>query len=153
MDTSNIVALVLGGIGFIISIIGLIVTPKLNLKSKQLEERLKYRFILFEKILELQQFTQKNSISNQADFNSLMQEVNKLTQLYGYTDETKSFQKVIKSYKELAKEINEVKKEDREDRVNNAVVNFESTFNKFLSLLITAYRKELVLGKLELDDE
>lgn len=150
MDISNIVALALGGVGFIISIIGLIVTPMLNLKSRQLEERLKYRFLLFQKVLELQEFTTKNGIENQNGFNPLMQEVNRLTQLYGYKAETKSFQEVIKSYKNLAEEINNKTGVNREKRIPIAANQFESKLNDFLLLSINAYRKELVLDKLEI---
>lgn len=150
MDISNIVALILGGTGFVISIIGLIVTPKLNLKSRQLEERLKYRFILFQKVLELQEFTTKNTIENQNEFNPLMQEVYKLIQLYGYGAETKSFQEVLNSYKNFAEEINSGPGENRKTRITIAANQFKSKLESFFSLSVNAYRKELVLGKLEI---
>lgn len=71
MDSPNIVALALGGIGFIISIIGLIVTPFLNLKSKKLEKRLEYRFELFQKILELWEHTNKKNPDQNELINSI----------------------------------------------------------------------------------
>ena len=64
METSNIIALILGGLGFIISIINLVLTPILNLKSKKLEKRLEYRFMLFSEILELWEFTHKKENQN-----------------------------------------------------------------------------------------
>ena len=57
METSNIIALVLGGLGFLLSIIGYLITPMLNLKSKKLEKRLENRFKMFEKVLDLWECT------------------------------------------------------------------------------------------------
>ena len=94
MDTSNIIALVLGGTGFIISIISLVLAPRLTLKSKRLEKRLEYRFELFQKILELWEYTHNNQSSNQNGFPPLMKEVNKFIQLYGYDSEIKSFKRL-----------------------------------------------------------
>lgn len=60
MDTSNDIALVLGEKGLIISIISLVLTPRLTLKSKRLGKRLKYRFELFQKLLELWEHSHNN---------------------------------------------------------------------------------------------
>ena len=138
MDTSNIIALVLGGAGFIISIISLILTPRLSLKSKRLEKRLEYRFELFQKVLELWEHTHNNHFSNQNGFEPLMKEVNKFIQLYGYDSEVKSFKEVVNSYNKLAKEKNEGNRQ-----------LLISRFNDFLSLSFNAYRKEIVLDKLQ----
>jgi len=137
MDTSNIIALVLGGTGFIISIISLVFTPRLTLKSKRLEKRLEYRFELFQKILELWEYSHNNQSSNQNGFEPLMKEVNKFIQLYGYDSEIKSFKEVANSYNNLAKEQNE---KNRQILI--------SKFNDFLSISFNAYRKEIVLDKL-----
>ncbi len=80
MDASNIIALALGGIGFIISIVGFIVSPILNLKSKRLEKRLEYRFELFQKILELWEFSHQPA--KEHDIKPLLLDINKLIQLY-----------------------------------------------------------------------
>ena len=85
MDTSDIIALVLGGTGFIISIISIVLTPRLSLKSKRLEKRLEYRFELFQKILELWEFT--NRPLKEHDVKPLLTDINKLIQLYGYNSE------------------------------------------------------------------
>ena len=77
MDASNIIALALGGTGFLISIVGFVITPILNLKSKRLEKRLEYRFQLFQKILELWEFT--NLPDNKQDFKPLLFEINKFS--------------------------------------------------------------------------
>lgn len=137
MDSSNIIALVLGGTGFIISIISLVLTPRLTLKSKRLEKRLEYRFELFQKILELWEHTHNNQSSNQKGIEPLMKEVNKFIQLYGYDSEIKSFREVVNSYNNLAKE---------QDEKNREI--FISKFNNFLSIAFNAYRKEIVLDKL-----
>lgn len=137
MDTSNIIALVLGGTGFVISIISLVLTPILTLKSKRLEKRLEYRFELFQKILELWEHSHNNQSSNQNGFEPLMKEVNKFIQLYGYDSEIKSFKEVVNSYNNLAKEQNE---KNRQILI--------SKFNDFLSISFNAYRKEIVLDKL-----
>jgi len=78
MDNSDIIAVALGGTGFIISIIGLVVTPLLNLKSKRLEKRLEYRFQLYQKVLELWELTHKNqSLDKTAE--PIIFEINKST--------------------------------------------------------------------------
>jgi hypothetical protein len=135
MDTSNIIALALGGTGFIISIVGFVVTPILKLKSKRLEKRLEYRFELFQKILELWEFSHKNESSNKNEFEPLMKEVNKLIQLYGYNSEINSFKMAVNCYNNFAKEQNESNKQ-------------ELKFDNFLSISFNAYRKEIVLDKL-----
>ena len=81
MEASNIIALALGGTGFIISIVGFVLTPILNLKSKRLEKRLEYRFELFQKILELWEFTGDKETSNKNELKPLLKDVNKLIQL------------------------------------------------------------------------
>ena len=135
MDTSNIVALILGGIGIIISIMGFIITPILNLKSKKLEKRLEYRFILFQKIVELWEST--NKPSNENDIKSLMSEVNKLIQLYGYSNEIILFNEVVDSYNNCAKNQNETSRHQLKDK-----------FSLFFITLFNTYRKEIVLDQL-----
>jgi hypothetical protein len=137
MDKSNIIAIVIGGTGFVISIIGLIVTPILNLKSKRLEKRLEYRFQLFQKVLELWELTHKNKPLNETA-EPLLLEINKLIQLYGYNKEIELFQNVIDSYNEYGKEYTDIKKQELISKFNNF---FKSSFN--------TYRKEIVLEKLE----
>ncbi|MCL2416898.1 MAG: hypothetical protein FWD02_03080 [Bacteroidales bacterium] len=136
METSNIIALTLGGIGFVISIAGLIVTPILNLKSKRLERRLECRFRLFQKILELWEFTHNKQIFDD-DFLSLMQEINKLIQLYGYDNEIKSFRKLSDCYNYFTKQQNE-------DSRQKLKVQFET----FFAISFNTYRKEIILDKL-----
>jgi len=138
MDTSNIIALVLGGTGFIISIISLVLAPRLALKSKRLEKRMEYRFELYQKILVFWEFTHNNQISNQNGFEPLMKEVNKFIQLYGLESEIKSFTEVVNSYNSLVQKFDETNKQI-----------FETKCNDFLKISFNAYRKELVLGKLE----
>lgn len=140
MDTSNIIALVLGGAGFVISIISLVLTPRLSLKSKRLEKRLEYRFELFQKILDLWEHTHNNQSSNQKGLEPLIKEVNKFIQLYGYDSEINSFKEVVNSYNNLAKEQNE---DNRQLLI--------SKFNDFFSTSFNAYRKEIVLDKLQGD--
>ena len=136
MDTSNIIALILGGTGFIISIITLVLTPWLSLRSKRLEKRLESRFELFQKILELWELSHNNP-KDTSKLEITLKEINKLIQLYGYESEIKSFHKVRKSYNLLAEEYNE----------NNRQI-LKEQFNKFFSIAFNAYRKELVLGNL-----
>ena len=64
MNTSNIIELVLGGTGFIISIISLVLRAILTLKSKRLEKRIGYRFELYQKISAFWEFTHNNQTSN-----------------------------------------------------------------------------------------
>ena len=137
MDTSNIIAIALGGTGFIISIIGLVVSPLLNLKSKRLEKRLEYRFQLYRKILDLWELTHKNS-SFDKTAEPVMLEINKLIQLYGYNQEIKLFRDVIDSYNEYAGDQTELKRQELISNFNNF---FESSFN--------TYRKEIIMEKLE----
>lgn len=137
MDSSNIIALALGGISFIISIVGFVLTPILNLKSKRLEKRLEYRFELFQKILALWEFTHEKNPSNKNGIEPLLKDVNKFIQLYGYNSEIKSFKEVVKYYNILAEEPNEINREQ-----------LTSKFNDFLSIAFNSYRKEIVLEKL-----
>lgn len=135
MDTSNIIALVLGGIGFIISIINFVLTPMLNLKSKRLE----YRFELFQKILELWEYTnRKTPPNNDKELIKIMTEINKLIQLYGYNSE-------IKSFKELGDLYNYyVHNQDETNRQK-----LMAKFSEFFSISFNAYRQEIVLEKLQ----
>lgn len=135
MDNSNIIALALGGTGFIISIVGFVVTPILNLKSKRLEKRLEYRFQLFQKILELWEFT--NQPAKEHDIKPLLLEINKLIQLYGYNSEIKSFKELVNSYNYYAQNQNET---DRQ--------KLTTKFGDFFATSFNAYRKEIVLDKL-----
>lgn len=135
METSNIIALVLGGTGFIISIISLVLTPSLALKSKRLEKRLEYRFELFQKILALWEYT--NQPAKEHDVKPLLFEINKLIQLYGYNSEIKSFRELVDSYNYYAQNQNET---DRQ--------NLTTKFSAFFSTSFNAYRKEIVLDKL-----
>ena len=137
MDTTDIIAIVLGGTGFLISIIGLILAPLLNLKSKRLEKRLEYRFQLFQKILELWELTHKNKSLNKTA-EPLMLEINKLIQLYGYNKEIELFRNVIDSYNEYGKEHTDIKKQE-----------LISKFNSFFKSSFNTYRNEIILEKLE----
>jgi len=133
MDTSNIIAIALGGTGFIISIIGLVVAPLLNLKSKRLEKRLEFRFKLFEKILELWELANKNNSIDETS-KPLFLEINKLIQLYGYNKEIQLFRNVIEIY-------NNYEQKDRQKLILE--------FNKFFENSFNTYRKEIVLEKLD----
>ncbi|WP_264530261.1 hypothetical protein [Flavobacterium sp. N502540] len=135
MNNSNTIALILGGIGFVISIITLVFSPRIALKSKRLEKRLEYRFELFQKILELWEFTHKSNSEN--DVKPLMLEINKLIQLYGYNSE-------INSFKELMNFYNYYAQNQGEDNRQKLITKF----NTFFSISFNAYRKEIVLGKL-----
>ncbi len=136
METSNIIALVLGGVGFIVSIISFVITPRLTLKSKQLEKRLEYRFELFQKILALWEFT--NRPAKEHDVRPLLTEINKLIQLYGYNSEIKSFRELVDSYNYYAQNHNEINKQ-----------KLHAKFSDFFSISFNAYRKEIVLDKLK----
>jgi hypothetical protein len=132
METSNIIALVLGGTGFIVSVVGFIITPLINLKSKRLEKRLDYRFELFQKILELWECTH-----NKSDVMPVMGDVNKLIQLYGKNSEITAFNMVVSSYNKYAMEKNESNEQE-----------LKRKFENFFSISFNAYRKEIRLGKL-----
>jgi hypothetical protein len=136
METSNIIALTLGGLGFIISIVGFVITPILNLKSKRLEKRLEYRFELFQKILNLWEFTHDKNPSDKNAFEPLMRDINKFIQLYGYDKEIKSFKEATNSYNVFVAEQNESNRQ-----------KFISSFNDFLLIAFNAYRKEIKLDK------
>ena len=66
--------------------------------------------------------------------------MNKFIQLYGYDSEINSFKEVVNSYNNLAKEQNE---DNRQLLI--------SKFNDFFSTSFNAYRKEIVLDKLQGD--
>ncbi|OXB05170.1 hypothetical protein B0A81_15815 [Flavobacterium plurextorum] len=135
MDDSNIIALVLGGIGFIISIVSLLFSPKIALKSKRLEKRLEYRFELFQKILELWEFTNQSAIKH--DVRPILSEINKLIQLYGYNSEINSFKELVSFYNYYAQN------QDEDSRQK-----LMTKFNDFFSISFNAYRKEIILEKL-----
>lgn len=135
MDDSNIIALVLGGIGFIISIVSLLLSPKIALKSKRLEKRLEYRFELFQKILQLWEFT--NQSAKKHDVRPLLSEINKLIQLYGYNSEINSFKELVSFYNYYAQN------QDEDSRQK-----LMTKFNDFFSISFNAYRKEIFLEKL-----
>jgi len=135
MDTSNIVALVLGGIGFLISIVSLVLSPKFALKSKRLEKRLEYRFELFQKILELWELINQ---SKEEDMIPILSEINKLIQLYGYNSEIKSFRELVDFYNYY------VKNQGEENRHK-----LRSKFSDFFSTSFNTYRKEIILEKLK----
>ena len=135
MDASNIIALALGGIGFITSIVGFVVAPILNLKSKRLEKRLEYRFQLFQKILELWEYT--NNKDTEHDIKPSMVAINKLIQLYGYNSEIKSFKELGDFYNKYVHEQNETNRQKLIEK-----------FSDFFSISFNAYRKEIVLDKL-----
>lgn len=135
MDVSNIIALVLGGLGFIISIIGYILTPILNLRSKKLEKRLEYRFILFQKILELWELT--NKVSGDQDIKPLMSDINKLIQLYGYQSEIKLFNEVVEIYNYCV-----------QNQTETSMQQLKVKFSVFFSTSFNTYRKEIVLDRL-----
>lgn len=134
MDTSNIIALGLGATGLIISIVGFVITPILNLKSKKLEKRLEYRFQLFTKILELWEYS--HSVKEH-DINPLLLEINKLIQLYGYNSEIILFRELVNCYNYYIQNQNEV---NRQQLVKK--------FNGFFTVSFNAYRKEIALDKL-----
>lgn len=136
MDASNIIALALGGTGFIISIVGFVVTPILNLKSKRLEKRLEYRFQLFQKILEL--WESVNQPAKEHDIRPLLSDVNKLIQLYGYNSEIKSFKELGDFYNYYAQNQNETNRQE-----------LTTKFGDFFSTSFNAYRKEIVLDRLQ----
>ncbi len=127
METSNIIALFLGGIGFIISIVGFVVTPVINLRSKRLEKRLEYRFQLFQRILELWELTHKTSALDKSS-EPLIFEINKLIQLYGYSSEIKLFREVIDSYNQYGREQTDSKRRALVLKFNSF---FESSFNTY----------------------
>lgn len=135
METSNIIALVLGGVSFIISIVGLVLTPILNLKSKRLEKRLEYRFELFQKTLALWEYTHQPI--KEHDVRPLLTEINKLIQLYGYSSEIKSFKELGDYYNYYAQNQNETNRQ-----------KLTTKFNDFFATSFNAYRKEIVLDKL-----
>jgi uncharacterized membrane protein YgaE (UPF0421/DUF939 family) len=137
MEASNIIALALGGISFIISIVGFVLTPILNLKSKRLEKRLEYRFELFQKILELWELTHDKITPTQNELEPLLREVNKLIQLYGYNSEINSFKEVVKYYNFYGEERTEINRQ-----------KMILKFNNFLSIAFNAYRKEIVMETL-----
>jgi hypothetical protein len=138
MDSSNIIALALGGTGFIISIVGFVVTPIPNLKSKRLEKRLEYRFQLFQKILELWEFTHQSA--KEHDVKPLLTEINTLIQLYGYNSEIKSFKELADSYNYWAQNLDEL------DEIN--IQKLTAKFGDFFRTSFNAYRKEIALDKL-----
>lgn len=135
METSNIIALALGGIGFLISIIGFILTPILNLRSKKLEKRLEYRFMLFQKIIEIWELT--NEPSAKRDIKPLMSEINKLIQLYGYKDEIKLFSEVVETYNHVV-----------QNQSESNMLKLKAKFSVFFSTSFNTYRREIVLDKL-----
>lgn len=135
MDTSNIIAITLGGLGFIISIVGLVVTPIINLKSKRLEKRLEYRFQLFQKILELWEYSHQSA--KEHDMKPLLQDINKLIQLYGYNSEIKSFKELGSFYNYYVQNQNEANRQ-----------KLIAKFGDFFSIAFNTYRKEMVLDKL-----
>jgi len=134
MDTSNIIALALGATGFIVSIVGLMLTPILNLKSKRLEKRLAYRFQLFQKILEL--WEHSHSVK-EPDMNPLLLEINKLIQLHGYSSEIILFKELVDFYNYYIQNQNEVNRQQ-----------LAKKFNGFFTVSFNAYRKEIALDKL-----
>ena len=131
MEMSNIIALALGGIGFLISIVGLTIRPHLDLKSKVLEKKFEYRSKLFHKILDMRLVNEKLGSD---EFRSLMLEVGILIQLYGYDEEIKSFNESFDCYNCYAKE----KNEDNIQKLNRK-------FTDFYTLSFNTYRKELLL--------
>jgi len=135
MDVTNIIALVLGGLGFIISIIGYILTPILNLRSKKLEKRLEYRFILFQKILELWELT--NKVSGDHDIKPLMSDINKLIQLYGYKSEITLFNEVVEIYNYCV-----------QNQTETSMQQLKVKLRVFFSTSFNTYRKEIVLDGL-----
>ena len=137
METSDIIALVLGATGFTISIIGYVVTPLINLKSKRLEKRLEHRFQLFDRIIEMWEFTYNDNSSNPSKLIPHLLEINKKIQLYGHPSEIITFKKVVDSYNRLAADYTEENKK-----------KLISDFNHFFSVSSNTYRKEIILDKL-----
>lgn len=135
MGTSDIIALILGGMGFVISIINFVLTPIINLKSKRLEKRLDYRFQLFEKILELWETTNRPAVTQNIE--PLLLDINKPIQLYGYNSEIKLFNNLISSYNHYAQNQND-----------DNLEKLKITFDAFFSTSFNTYRKEIALDKL-----
>lgn len=136
MEAPNIIAIALGGMGFIISIVGFILTPILNLESKWLEKRLEYRFQLFQKILELWEFTHQPV--KEHDIKPFLLDINKLLQLYGYNSEIKSFNELTNFYNYYTQNQNETNK-----------LELKTKFGDFFSTSFNAYRKEIALDRLQ----
>lgn len=135
MDISNIVALILGGVGFLISIISFSLTPIINLKSKRLEKRLDYRFQLFEKIVELWETT--NRPAGEQNLEPLLIDINKLIQLYGLNSEIKTFNELVAFYNYYAQNKN-----------HENLKSLEIKFSAFFLTSFNRYRKEILLDKL-----
>ena len=135
MDISNIVALLLGGVGFIISIICFSLTPVINLKSKRFEKRLECRFQLFEKIVELWELA--NQPTREQNFEPLLIDINKLIQLYGYNSEIKLFKEVVIFYNSYAQNKND-----------ENLKRLEAKFSNFFLTSFNTYRKEIALDEL-----
>jgi competence protein ComGC len=132
MDTSNIIAIVLGGSGFIISIIGLIATPHINKKTKRLEKQLECRLQLFEKCIELWEYTHSKNTEDNSIFIDLMSDINKLIQLYGHNNEIYKFRIAGKNYNNYVNNKTEKNYKD-----------FMEAMNDFCVLNVTTFRKEL----------
>lgn len=130
MDASNIIALGLGGLGFTISIYGLFITPKINLKTKRLKKRLEYRFELFQKMLELWEFA--NQPGKEHNIEPLMLDINKLIQLYGYNSEIDSFKELVNFYNYCVQNQNETNKQ-----------KLKKKFSDFFQLLLIHIEKKL----------
>ncbi|MBX3164139.1 MAG: hypothetical protein KF900_06625 [Bacteroidetes bacterium] len=137
MDTSNIIALALGGISLIVSVVGFVITPRINLKSKKLEKRLEYRFVLFQKILELWEHVNSSPSPDQSKLISIMSEINKLIQLHGYNSEITAFEELRDAYSEYVKNQN-----------TNTGQRLTTKLSEFFSIAFNAYRKEIVLERL-----
>ena len=137
MGASDIIAIVLGATGFIISIIGYVVTPLINLKSKRLEKRLEHRSQLFDRILEMWEFTYNDNSSNPSKLIPHLLEINKKIQRYGHPSEIIIFRKVVDSYNRLAA-----------DNTDENKYKLMSDFNHFFSVSANTYRKEINLDNL-----
>jgi hypothetical protein len=134
MNTSNIIALVLGGIGFVISAIGLIITPIINLKSKQLEKLTERRLALLDKVLKFKwsfaEFTcGKRKSPDMPLFNQIYMEI----RMCGYQNEIDIIEDIHISLSPNAFD----------------AVLFNESLDKLTSWMVDATRKELNLKPVE----
>lgn len=147
MDTSNVIALVLGGTSLIISVIGFIIAPTINLKSKRLEVRLQLRLFLFDKVFVLQQLIVKDFDGSLKEITDLIFEINKLVQLYGYKEEIQSFKDLKMASEAFGTENNKDISNRNSKLLEKSKLNLKNKFESFFDTLLTAYRKEILLEK------
>lgn len=136
MGPTDIIAVVLGGFGFVLSIIGYVVTPYINLKTKKMERRLESRLQLFNAILEFWKYTHSKN-DQKKDVSSHFEKINTLIQLYGYSREIKLFLKMVDYYNIFVGS-----KESCDD------IAFKKQVEGFFKYSFNRYRKEINLDRL-----